>query len=103
MFKYLKYVVINLLLLSFFVDTAYAKIKRKGGSKTKNSTNELSVEELEKQGWITNNNVFPSGSPNATKGGMITILGAKSFLICFVDTKFGLRRTFSKSVIRRRD
>ena len=58
MFKYLKYVVINLLLLSFFVDTAYAKIKRKGGSKTKNSTNELSVEELEKQGWITNKNVF---------------------------------------------
>ena len=85
MFKYLKYVVINLLLLSFFVDTAYAKIKRKGGSKTKNSTNELSVEELEKQGWITNKNVFPSGSPNATKGGMITILGGEEYPSTFRD------------------
>ena len=85
MFKYLKFLVINLLLLSFFVDFAYSKIKRKGGSKTKNSTTELTVEELENQGWITNKNIFPSGSPNATKGGMITMLGGAEYPSTFRD------------------
>ena len=75
MFKNMKFFVLSLFFVSLFVDTLDAKIKRKGGSKSKNSSKELSVEELEQQGWITNKSVYPSGSPEAEKGGMITMLG----------------------------
>ena len=85
MFKNIKFLIVLLFFVSLFVDTLDAKIKRKGGSKSKNSSKELSVEELEQQGWITNKSVYPSGSPEAEKGGMITMLGGAEYPSTFRD------------------
>ena len=60
MFKNIKFLVLSLFFVSLFIDTLDAKIKRKGGNKSKNNSKELSVEELEQQGWITNKNVYPN-------------------------------------------
>ena len=67
MFKNIKCILLSLFFISLFIDTIDAKIKRKGGSKSKSNLKELSVEELEQQGWITNKNVYPSGSPEAER------------------------------------
>ena len=61
------------------------KIKRKGESKSSSKSTELSVEELEKQGWITNKNTYPTGNPEAEKGGMITMLGGDEYPSTFRD------------------
>ena len=83
--KNIKFLILSLFFISLFFDTLDAKIKRKGGTKSKNSSKELSVQELEKEGWITNKNVYPSGSPDAIKGGMITMLGGEEYPSTFRD------------------
>ena len=85
MFKNVKFILLSLFFISLLIDTLDAKIKRKGGSKSKNNLKELSVEELEQQGWITNKNVYPTGSPEAEKGGMITMLGGAEYPSTFRD------------------
>mgnify|MGYP000149107199 CR=1 FL=1 len=85
MFKNIKFWIFSLLIISLFFDTIDAKIKRKGGSKSKNNSKEITVQELETNGWITNKNVHPSGSPEAKKGGMITMLGGSEYPSTFRD------------------
>ena len=85
MFKNIKFWIFSLLFVYLFFDTIDAKIKRKGGSKSKDNSKEISVQELEQQGWITNKNVYPSGSPEAKKGGMITMLGGSEYPSTFRD------------------
>ena len=85
MFKNVKFGIFLLIFTFLFVDSLNAKIKRKGGSKSSNKSTELSVEELEKQGWITNKNTYPTGSPEAKKGGMITMLGGDEYPSTFRD------------------
>ena len=85
MFKNIKFWIFSLLIISLFFDTIDAKIKRKGGSKSKNNSKEITVQELEKNGWITNKNVYPSGSPEAKKGGIITMLGGSEYPSTFRD------------------
>ena len=85
MFKNIKFWVLSLLFLFLFFDTIDAKIKRKGGAESNNKSKELSVQELEKQGWITNTNTYPTGSPEAEMGGMITMLGGEAFPSTFRD------------------
>ena len=79
MFKNIKFWMFLLLFFFLFFDTINAKIKRKGGSKLNNKSKELSVQELEKQGWITNTNTYPTGSPEAEIGGIITMLGGDEY------------------------
>ena len=59
MYKNLKIIVLSLFFTCLLFDNLDAKIKRKGGSKSGKSSTELTVDELEKKGWITNKNVFP--------------------------------------------
>ena len=60
------------------------KTVRYGGG-PKNSSKAVSVEELEAKGWITNKTVYPTGSPEAEKGGMITMLGGAEYPSTFRD------------------
>jgi len=85
MFKNVKFFIFSLVFTFLFIDSLNAKIKRKGESKSSSKSTELSVEELEKQGWITNKNTYPTGNPEAEKGGMITMLGGDEYPSTFRD------------------
>jgi len=85
MFKKTKLAVLSLLILFIVSDYMYAKIKIKGGPNSKNNSNELNTKNLEQEGWITNKNIYPSGSNEAKKGGLITMLGGTEFPVTFRD------------------
>jgi microcin C transport system substrate-binding protein len=77
---YIKLLCLTMLFIGISTDFLNAKkMKFKGGPKTTTTTTILSEDALESNGWITNKNIIPTGSPNAKKGGMITMLGGNEF------------------------
>ena len=61
------------------------KINLKGPSNSTQQKSYKDVIELEKDGWVTNNNINPSGSKLAKKGGEITMLGDSEYPTTFRD------------------
>ena len=82
MYKNIKLTILSLLFLFISSDYMYAKIKIKDKKRPKNNL-ELNEQQLEEQGWVTNKNIYPSGSPNATKGGTLTMLGGDEYPVTF--------------------
>ena len=81
--KFRPYIIYILLAIFSFSTFLNAKLKIKGPSKDDKKGNIIDVKDLEKDGWITNKNIKPSGSEFAQKGGRITILGDDEFPTTF--------------------
>ena len=79
MFKNTKLLILSLLILFISSDYLNGKIKIKGGPKAKNNSNVFDEVNFEKDGWVTNTKIYPSGSPKAAKGGTITMLGGNEY------------------------
>ena len=81
--KFRPYIIYILLTLFSFSALLNAKMKIKGPSKNDKKGNIVDIRDLEKDGWITNKHINPSGSELAQKGGRITILGDDEYPTTF--------------------
>ena len=81
--KFRPYIIYILLTIFSFSALLNAKMKIKGPSKNDKKGNIVDIRDLEKDGWITNKHINPSGSELAQKGGRITILGDNEYPTTF--------------------